>query len=125
MFCSCCNAECVSFAKLHSKQATAARLHRARAALRAPPCEASTCLLTRFPRAQHSNDCWLVEMQMAPWAGGEIDTLYRRVACTPVSSLVVDVDANACAYGWLRLGVTVIIWVLPGQGTDILAAVQL
>ena len=44
---------------------------------------------------------------MAPYAGGEIDTIYRQVPCTPVSNLVVDVDANACAYGWLRMGITV------------------
>ena len=46
-------------------------------------------------------------MQMAPYAGGLIDTIYRRVPCTPISNLVVDVDANACAYGWLRMGITV------------------
>ena len=46
-------------------------------------------------------------MQIAPWGGGLIDTIYRRVPCTPISNLVVDVDNNACANGWLRMGITV------------------
>ena len=46
-------------------------------------------------------------LQIADWSAGSFDMRYRRVACTPPGNIKVDVDANSCANGWLRLHIEV------------------
>ena len=46
-------------------------------------------------------------VQIAPIGNGRIDIQYRRVECTPPSTMVVSVDGNSGGGGWIRLSIKV------------------
>ena len=43
------------------------------------------------------------DLQIAPWAGGQIYIKYRRVDCTPPGSIRIELMNVNGDYNWLRL----------------------
>ncbi|KAK9852113.1 hypothetical protein WJX84_000033 [Apatococcus fuscideae] len=43
--------------------------------------------------------------KIAPIGNGRIDIQYRRVECTPPSNMMISVDGNSGAGGWIRLSI--------------------
>ena len=44
-----------------------------------------------------------LDLQIAPWAGGQIYIKYRRVDCTPPGSIRIELMNVNGDYNWLRL----------------------
>jgi hypothetical protein len=49
----------------------------------------------------------VLPVQIAPWSGGQIYIKYRRVDCTPPTSMQVQLLDVGGAGAWLRMTVTV------------------